>query len=609
MHRKSIYFVLALVLFLALFFQYNRQDGFLYWLQNTNSAEERPRVEKSIEVAAINEERWLVVYDPLDMDSLRIRLNVERVLRYMHKPFQAVAVQEAGEIGTATGVVLTNSKLDRYQALGQLEEYVRQGGSVYLLNSPLVQNEAGRWAALFGWKSLGERVLLEGVKVQEGLLFGETSLELSAELVGNYGLVEPLLPSVRVYMNDLRNHPLAWVCDFGRGRAVVFNGNMLVGKENRGVLAALLGKGQAVFAYPVLGAKLVYLDDFPAPVPEGRHEKIFSEYRLDMPSFFRQVWWPDMLKAAQRYHVKYTGMIVETYNRQVEAPFLPMQDRQTRTNLIVYGRELLRQGGELGIHGYNHQPLVEAAEQKHMAGIYEPWPSGQTMAAGLKEIRRYIGEAYPSYQVKVYVPPSNILGKKGREAIREVFPEMRTIASLNSASEDPTSADSYLQEFDQGPDGLLNMPRISADYVTTSYSYWVIANAASYLGLFAHFVHPDNIFYDENKDRTWKQMYDGYADLLKQIDEKYGWLRSCTASEGSELLADYLSLEYQMKQEPGRTVIFAWGFRQDAYFILRTRLMPRKVTGAQWQRLGNDAYLLRIQQPKVVVEWQEGGTP
>ena len=186
---------------------------------------------------------------------------------------------------------------------------------------------------------------------------------------------------------------------------------------------------------------------------------------------------------------------------------------------------------------------------------------------------------------------------------------MRTIASLNSASEDPTSADSYLQEFDQGPDGLLNMPRISADYVTTSYSYWVIANAASYLGLFAHFVHPDNIFYDENKDRTWKQMYDGYADLLKQIDEKYGWLRSCTASEGSELLADYLSLEYQMKQEPGRTVIFAWGFRQDAYFILRTRLMPRKVTGAQWQRLGNDAYLLRIQQPKVVVEWQEGGTP
>ena len=64
-----------------------------------------------------------------------------------------------------------------------------------------------------------------------------------------------------------------------------------------------------------------------------------------------------------------------------------------------------------------------------------------------------------------------------------------------------------------------------------------------------------------------------------------------------------------MRQEPGRTVIFAWGFRQDAYFILRTRLTPRKVTGAQWQRLGNDAYLLRIQQPEVVVEWQEGGTP
>lgn len=609
MHRKSIYFVLALVLFLALFFQYNRQDGFLYWLQNTNSAEERPRVEKSIEVTAINEERWLVVYDPLDTDSLRIRLNVERVLRYMHKPFQAVAVQEAGEIGNASGVVLTNSKLDRYQALGQLEEYVRQGGAVYLLNSPLAQKDAGRWAALFGWGSLREPTLLSGIKVQAGFLLGEDNLELSSELASNYGVPGFLLPETAIHMTDTEGNPLAWTHKYGNGKSSVFNGSMLTGKENRGVLASLLGKGQEIFVYPVLGAKMVYLDDFPAPVPEGQHEKIFNEYRLDMPSFFRQIWWPDMLKAAQRYHVKYTGMIVETYNRQVEAPFLPMQDRQTRTNLIVYGRELLRQGGELGIHGYNHQPLVEAAEQKHMAGIYAPWSSEQAMAAGLEEMRRYVGEAYPSYQVKVYVPPSNILGKNGREAIREVFPEIKALASLHAASENPLQSDAYLQEFERGNDGFLHMPRVSADYVASSYNYWTIANAASYLGLFAHFVHPDNIFYDENKDRTWKQMYDGYADLLKQIDEKYGWLRSCTASEGSELLADYLSLEYQMRQEPGRTVIFAWGFRQDAYFILRTRLTPRKVTGAQWQRLGNDAYLLRIQQPEVVVEWQEGGTP
>ena len=120
-----------------------------------------------------------MVYDPLDMDSLRIRLNVERVLRYMHKPFQAVAVQEAGEIGTATGVVLTNSKLDRYQALGQLEEYVRQGGAIYLLNSPLAQNEAGRWAALFGWASLGEPTLLSGLKALAGFLLGEDNLQLS----------------------------------------------------------------------------------------------------------------------------------------------------------------------------------------------------------------------------------------------------------------------------------------------------------------------------------------------------------------------------------------------------------------------------------------------
>ncbi|WP_294152182.1 DUF2194 domain-containing protein [uncultured Selenomonas sp.] len=67
-----------------------------------------------------------------------------------------------------------------------------------------------------------------------------------------------------------------------------------------------------------------------------------------------------MLENAKQHDLKYTGVIIETYGNQVKGPFHELVERTARDNVIIYGRELLRTGGELGLHGYNHQSLAPA---------------------------------------------------------------------------------------------------------------------------------------------------------------------------------------------------------------------------------------------------------
>ena len=129
MHHKSIYFVLGLVLFLGLLFQYNRQDGFLHLLKNTNDLVLRPVQDAPADVKNLAEETLLLVYDPLDGDSLRIRANVERTLRYMHKAVRPVSVQGASSFEGYSGVIVTASRLDRIVGSAALRQYVQQGGS------------------------------------------------------------------------------------------------------------------------------------------------------------------------------------------------------------------------------------------------------------------------------------------------------------------------------------------------------------------------------------------------------------------------------------------------------------------------------------------------
>lgn len=149
--------------------------------------------------------------------------------------------------------------------------------------------------------------------------------------------------------------PLIWSNDCGSGRTVVCNIG-IYDKVMRGFYAAAISLLGDTTAYPVINSAVFYLDDFPSPVPSGDGTYIKRDYGLSIADFYTKVWWPDLQKLAQKYGIRYTGVMIENYEDAVNQ-IEPARQPDT-TQFRYFGGMLLQMGGELGFHGYNHQPLA-----------------------------------------------------------------------------------------------------------------------------------------------------------------------------------------------------------------------------------------------------------
>jgi len=128
----------------------------------------------------------------------------------------------------------------------------------------------------------------------------------------------------------------------------------------------------------------------------------------------------------------------------------------------------------------------------------------------------------------------------------------------------------------------------------------------NYIGNFAHFVHPDELFYEESQEISWAEMEKGLRDFLSEITMRYGWLRPVTDSECTDYLADYFDMDYRVQREADRMRISCWNYRHPLRFILRTTKEIREADGAEFTKVGEDAYMIETQTPHAVIYWKEG---
>ena len=112
-----------------------------------------------------------------------------------------------------------------------------------------------------------------------------------------------------------------------------------------------------------------------------------------------------MKDISEELDIKYTGVAIGTYQNKVTPPFENFTGKNRNTYLL-FGRELLSHGGEIGIHGYNHQPLLLPPDPVDKALEYVPWNSKEDMERSLDALQRLVYNFFPNEKLKTYVPPS-----------------------------------------------------------------------------------------------------------------------------------------------------------------------------------------------------------
>lgn len=599
--KKEIWVAFFFVAFLGVLFQLNRMDALLHldpWANFSRLSVED--LGSSLKYQKMNREQYLIVYDPVDVQSVLTRHITEKILKEQKKAADIVTIYENYTLDqNYSAVILATDKLTSVTEMPAIKQYVEDGGTAMIMRRLQSGSVDDDLLARMGVAGMGAETVDNGVQVVGSMYLGMQGYGFNSAVYNTSVTQVDLLPDAELELTTGSGIPIVWSHQSGQGKYLVCNSRERDDKVNYGLYTAMLSQTREDYIYPIINAKVYYIDDFPAPFPEGNFDKLYEETGLSTADFYRRLWWPEMLDNAEKYDVKYTGLIIESYGDQVEGTFAPLSNGEARNNLIVFGRELLKSGGELGIHGYNHQSLAPVGYGAEYLE-YVPWKSQADMEASLRELKRYIEEVYPDYEIHTYVPPSNILSPQGEQAVKNVFPHLKVIASLFNGLPD---AIEHFQNFGFEKDGIAEFPRISSGYCPTDDMTWDVYNVLNYNGVYSHFVHPDEIFYEESADLTWAKMQKGMKDTLEDIHNRFGWLQAATSSEAVDKMKNYFNMDYRLERDKDGIKLHAWSFNEPISFILRTHKTIESVEGGKAERIQGDAYILTVEQPDFEIKW------
>lgn len=547
----------------------------------------------------------LLLYDSGQEGTSLAKEQFDRILLDMKVSVQAVDVHTAAladipEFGQYKTVVVLMSDLDTLgKRLIDLMNWVQDGGSVLFGMTPAKTTYFDAVAARLGVQSSSyEYKVAESIVPTEDFMLGGGQ---------RYELSDPFQSSLSVSLRDEatvyartgdEGVPLVWAAASGAGRVVVDNIG-IYNKVLRGVYAASYSLLNDATVYPVINGAVFYLDDFPSPVPGGDGTYIRRDYGMSIADFYSKVWWPDLMKLAQKYSIRFTGVMIENYEDDTQSSPTRQPDAQ---QFRYYGSLLLRQGGEVGYHGYNHQPLVLPDTDYKDLYAYHQWPTENAIVAAMNELIAFQKSVLPHTDGSVYVPPSNVLSAAGRKVLGSKVPQIRTIASTYFG--DGTSLP-YVQEFGVATDGMVEQPRIvSGGMVDDTYMRLAAMSELNMHYVSTHFMHPDDLLdVDRGAEAGWEVYKGGFEDYLKWLSAAAPGLRKQTGTECSAAIQRYAQLTVSVQSTPKEWVVSLGNFVDEGWLFFRANEgAPGRVTGGELTRLTGDLYLLKANADTIHIE-------
>ena len=533
---------------------------------------------------------------------------LDRVLLDMKVPTVTVDLAQGDEIPTLKQyqtMVIAMPNLDPLdEHVLQIMQWVKKGGGVMFAMTPEKTGYLDVIGPQIGIESSAYKyVVTEGITPSKDFMLGGGQ---------TYTFSDPFKSSLSVTLNDRAQveavssngrTPLVWRSSVKSGTAVMCNIGIYV-KMVRGFYASAFSLLSSAMAYPVINSAAFYLDDFPSPVPSGNGKYIKRDYNMSISEFYSQVWWPDLVRLAERYGIRFTGVMIENYGDDTKNDPVRQTDN---TQFEYYGGLLLRQNGEIGYHGYNHQPLVLPNTNYGNEYTYVQWPNRKAIVDSLNELIAFQKTVLPAATSSVYVPPSNILSSEGRQIIGEDMPQIRAIASMAFP---PDSSLEYVQEFGVAADGVVEAPRIvSGSMVNNSYMRLAAVSELNMHYVSTHFMHPDDLLdEDRGAKEGWETYRKGLEDYLDWLEQSAPSIRMQTGTECAAAVQRFSGLTVSMATSDDSWDLHLGNLIDQGWLMFRANNgTPGRVRGGSLTKLTGNLYLLKATSATVHIKRKTGG--
>lgn len=546
----------------------------------------------------------LVVTDSRDPSSMLAKEQFQQIFKDMKVGYNLIDIAKESfpDVKSYEKVVMLVSQLDDLdQELIALRDWVESGGYVQFALTLQKSSHLSLIEQALGIKqSQAEHGLVDKLYIEPDFMIGG-GREYIIEEPFDSALKVDLSEKAKIHVSRKEGPgvlPLIWEHAYGKGKFVIDNFG-IYNKVTRGLYAAsynLMGK---VASYPVINGSVFYLDDFPAPVPSGDGKYVKRDYNLNVADFYTNIWWVDMLSFVDKYGIKYTGATIENYEDDTSGNVHGQDDI---SRFVYFGNMLLRSGGEIGYHGYNHQPLSPKSLDYKGVYSYNTWEES-AMVSAMKELVRFNEELFPNVEKSVYVPPSNVLSAEGRKVLVEEIPEIKTIASNYFPGDF-----AYDQEFEWASDGMVEQPRIISGGMLDDFMQLAAFSELNMHFVNSHFIHPDDTLdVDRGAELGWAVLKSNLEHYISWLKAAAPDLRDLTGSQLSGAIQRYSALVPKQKNTATGIEWTFDHFYDEVYLFVRINegQVGSHVNGGTLTHLTGNLYLLKATQAKVTMDWSE----
>lgn len=557
------------------------------------SADERLREKKKLRInlnlflkKAIFGEREtnpqiLIIYDENIPEGRKILQNLRTIKYYSKLNFNKTSLTGATKLHlldikkyrTILFVSEGMGILEAYGFKNKITEFLKEGGAIITLLPASPESEG----EIYG---LEKEEVKNTKSISKIKFFSEEVFPLLTRFIFEFedspitALKIKADKNAKVIASSIDGTPFMIENRIGDGKAIYFNSFDLTERFSLGIILQTILYTLKFALVPVYNINVMFVDDYPLPMTNTKREGISTTDT----EFYTNVFFPSLMKIAEKYNIHFTFMTIFSYNHNVSPPFNILEFYNANTNASVeLGREIIKRGHELGLHGYNHlSPSLSGGKIRDWLDI-ENIKEGFRVARG-EWIKNFGSENLPT----TFVPPDNYMDNYGKTALKEIFPEIKIIGSVLVRGEGELE-----QEVGRDPfiSSIINLPRTSSGYFLQGEKLIGMFNGLMLCGVWNHFIHPDDIFdNDRAKGKSFTELINEFTKFIEFTKENFPFLRNMTAREAyiEILKREIADFSYSFNDKEAKITITS-GFNFPFYFLVKVEplIEIKQVKGAK----------------------------
>ena len=463
-------------------------------------------------------------------------------------------------------LVFCDDSVGKYVDLLELGNFIEQGGKVVLAAGLAEGYEDAYLLPILGiLEKTTKENYTEYTFLEEFFPVQEEEMQYAGYTISTWLNVNS---NAKVYLQEKEKEvPIVYSHSFGDGEVLVINATFLDNAQCVGVLTSGIGVLLEDFMYPVMGLECIYLDNFPV-VTYVNDPLCMKMYGRTTEAFVRDVVWPVFQGIGVRNELKYTSSVLNVTTKDNIFPAVS-------ENLFgTMGKSALQYNGELSY-------AVYAENDKE---LYRN-----------DEFIQNFEDTFINYQIGSVCMMSEGRQQEAIEVLGKDISVIRGKLSAVNKEERLYSSDAYTI-FPEATNGV-NLEEGNLFAIHSVFAGYGMVSHTFDVNMFINM--------DENTP-VWDTNKYLLAEFEDRVVRKYKCLNKVTVSETLNWVNSYENLNYSWRKDKQKIEITANHFIYEQPFLLRTVGEIISADGADFEKVSDCYYMIRLKASKAVLDMTEG---